>query len=477
MLMTFPKVLTAALFAGVFAIQAHTPQRFEPKQLQEDFRIARQALEEGHSGLYRYTQKAELDRRFEAALKSLDHPMNGLEFYRVLTPAVAAVRCGHTTTLLSIDLKTELEKTPLFPFDVKVLGGRVFIFRDFAKGGHLAGREIQAINGMPIPRILRTLLDAAPGDGEIPTGRISWVGRKFKELLFTVMGMQGSFELELCPTATAKREMVEILGLALPTLLQASEQQFPQDQHSKRFAALTFEDQGLIARLKVFNFLDREEDEDGASILKKTFEAIQAKGSKTLILDLRNNGGGEDALGKLLFSYLVETPFLYYDNLLINHTTFSFSKYAEKEVSVPDRMVEARPDGRFNVVGHPNSGLQQANKPAFLGKVLALINGGCFSTTSEFLTQLHDHRRAIFIGEESGGAYYGNTSGSEAVLTLPNSKLRLAIPIMTYYLSVKGVHAPTRGVLPDHPVQPTIEDFLTGRDPEWEHALALARTP
>ena len=169
--------------------------------------------------------------------------------------------------------------------------------------------------------------------------------------------------------------------------------------------------------------MDREEDEDGASILKKTFEAIQAKASTTLILDLRDNGGGEDELGKLLFSYLVEGPFQYYDDLIINRKAFGFSKYAEREVSISDGMVEARPDGRFNMVGHPNSGPQHASQPTFKGRVLVLTNGGCFSTTSELLTQLHDRQRATFIGEESGGGYHGNTSGSEIESGRPPAQL------------------------------------------------------
>ena len=35
------------------------------------------------------------------------------------------------------------------PFDVKVLESRAYIFRDYSKGGTLAGREIQSINGVP----------------------------------------------------------------------------------------------------------------------------------------------------------------------------------------------------------------------------------------------------------------------------------------------------------------------------------------
>ena len=37
----------------------------EPDKLVVDFRLARQALEEGHSGIYRYTAKEKLDGLFD----------------------------------------------------------------------------------------------------------------------------------------------------------------------------------------------------------------------------------------------------------------------------------------------------------------------------------------------------------------------------------------------------------------------------
>ena len=69
-------------------------EKLEPEKLRADFRIARQALEEGHSGIYRYTSKKELDRVFDQAEKSLIRPMSTLEFYRVLAPVVPVIKCG-----------------------------------------------------------------------------------------------------------------------------------------------------------------------------------------------------------------------------------------------------------------------------------------------------------------------------------------------------------------------------------------------
>ena len=470
-------VLLALALASAASAFASPAQQFESKQLREDFQIAREALEQAHGGIYRYTTQAELNRVFDGAQQALDHPMDAMALYRVMSPAVAALRCGHTNVLLSAALRGELEQALLLPLNVKLLDGRLFILRDFANGGALAGREVEAINGVPIAQILANLMARVAGDGDITTGRAETVGRQFKEILFTQMGMQGSFELALHAIDAGARDVVRLRGQTLPALRQAALAQFPQDQHSKRFTELSFFDEGRIARLNVYNFIDEEEDEDGATLLKKIFESIQAKGAHTLIIDLRDNHGGEDALGKLLFSYLVDERFRYYDDLVINRAKYDFAAYAEKSIAIPEQALLARPDGRFNLRAHPNLGLQSPGLPSFRGRVLVLINGGSFSTTAEFITHVHARKRATFIGEESGGGYFGNSSGHAAILVLPNSKLRVVVPLVTYNLAVKAGHAPARGVTPDYPVQPSIQHYLAGTDPAWTLALSLARKP
>src|SRR5207248_5840535 len=85
-------------------------------------------------------------------------------------------------------------------------------------------------------------------------------------------------------------------------------------------------------------------------------------------------------------------------------------------------------------------------------------------------------RQATFIGEESGGAFGGNNSGFEPAITLPNSKLVLQIPLLAYFVDVSDKYPAARGILPDRPVQPTIEDMVGDVDRELEVALSLART-
>ena len=137
----------------------------------------------------------------------------------------------------------------------------------------------------------------------------------------------------------------------------------------------------------------------------------------------------------------MDEPFKYYDDLVINARQFTFQKYTNRTEPLPADLLEVQPNGKYRMVKHPNWGMQQPSKPPFHGKVLILINGGSFSTTSEFLSHAHSRKRATFIGEESGGGYYGNTSGPRLRLTLPHSNVRVGVPLMTYYMAVSGYQA------------------------------------
>ena len=67
-------LLVSAMLAG-----AETTKKFEPEQLREDFRVARQSLEEGHPGsLYLHTKKIELDEISREGRQKVLEPPHGL---------------------------------------------------------------------------------------------------------------------------------------------------------------------------------------------------------------------------------------------------------------------------------------------------------------------------------------------------------------------------------------------------------------
>jgi C-terminal processing protease CtpA/Prc len=214
-----------------------------------------------------------------------------------------------------------------------------------------------------------------------------------------------------------------------------------------------------------------------SAFFERVFTEARSGNVSTLILDLRDNGGGEDELGRVLFSYFADQPFRYYRDLVVNKLSFSFFKYVPDREPLPanvHEMVKPGVDGKYHLVGHPNWGIQQPAAPHFGGKVVVLMNGGSFSTTCEFLSTLHNHGGATFVGEESAGGYYGNTSGAAVSVVLPNSKLILPVQLVGYYLAIEGNAMGAHGIRPDYHVEYSIDDVLAGSDRAMEIALRLA---
>jgi C-terminal processing protease CtpA/Prc len=280
-------------------------------------------------------------------------------------------------------------------------------------------------------------------------------------------------------SGTNQSEKVHVAGLEHDELVKKSKALYPRDHGPKQFAQLDFLDNGQIAHLTYSEF--GVNVEEGKAFMKQSFEAIHAKASRALILDVRGNGGGESELGALLFSYLVGEPFKYFDDIIMTKNSgmrYSFAKYADdgRDYVVPPGLAELRADGKFHQIEDSLLGLQQPSKPTFTGPVYILIDGGCLSTTAEFLTEVHVHHRATFIGEESAGCYYGPNSPTVRI-TLPNTKLGIFIPLLAGYMSVGSnpEHDPARGIIPDFPVTRTIPDLLAGVDRDFELALKQAR--
>jgi C-terminal processing protease CtpA/Prc len=292
--------------------------------------------------------------------------------------------------------------------------------------------------------------------------------------------MHSPYEVTVWDAKENREATVHLEGKELPRLQEAARAKFPQDQRDETAGEFKLKDEGKIAVMKINGFggfVDTAHKKSLTEFYRESFGAMNERGTKSLILDLRDNGGGEDELGKLLLSYLLDEPFRYYDDLVINARQFTFQKYTNHPDPLPANLLEVQPDGKYRMVKHPNWGMQQPTKPPFHGNVLILINGGSFSTTSEFLSHAHFHKRATFIGEESGGGYYGNTSGPSLRLTLPHSNVQVGVPLMTYYMAVSGYQAKAHGVLPDCPVEYTIDELLTGEDKEMALAFELARKP
>src|SRR5262245_4962891 len=110
MLCAIPILATAVFtaktinFTGI-GLRAHAAG-LTPDETQADFDLMRKALEEAHTGLYRYSTKSQMDRMFDAQRVKLNRPMTNVEFLAVVSETLAQIRCGHTGAMPDAELQT-----------------------------------------------------------------------------------------------------------------------------------------------------------------------------------------------------------------------------------------------------------------------------------------------------------------------------------------------------------------------------------
>ena len=180
--------------------------------------------------------------------------------------------------------------------------------------------------------------------------------------------------------------------------------------------------------------------------------------------------------GAMLVSYLTDKPFRYFDRIhakTIEPTFKDHANWTEDRTSQLQKETTPNPSGGY-FVNHKGVNVQEPGKYPFLGKVFILIDGGVFSTAADFCAVTHHLKRATFIGEETGGGYYGNNSGALARVTLPNSKFQLRLPLYEYWNAVPGYEGIRRGTIPHHAVVTKTADLLVGIDKPLNVALNLA---
>jgi hypothetical protein len=100
----------------------------------------------------------------------------------------------------------------------------------------------------------------------------------------------------------------------------------------------------------------------------------------------------------------------------------------------------------------------------FYGKTYVLISPVTYSGGSEFSNMMYTQDLAIFVGQETGGGYYGNTSGYGKKLVLPNTKIKVSIPALQFVMNVKPKLPFGRGVIPHYEVIPTFEEYINGEN-------------
>lgn len=476
----------------------------EPPQLKSDFALFRLALEEAHPALYRHTTEREMDAEFARAEATLTGPMTILQFHNVLAPVLAAIKDGHTdfTHFQGDEISAVINSAKLFPLALKFESTRGFVVLNQGLDDRVKpGMELLAINGQSLKEILQRILPNLSQDGDVRTGQMWHLGfnrgfsrfrglstRSFNVSYRLYIGDPASFETTLRDPRTQEINVVQLAGVPIADAADNAEKNPVNRAVLAGISALR-----ALGRQQTIRYLDGEDTailipgfqprETFPGFLEKAFAQLRSKGTKNLIVDMRGNGGGFDVYPGLLFSYLTSKEFRTNEPSYMKTFQPSFRQYTDlRDIDpVTDTYFGSAagiwkpgPNGGWLMTEkYPMVGERKPSENHFDGTVYVLMDGGSFSAASAFCATTDFYKRAIFIGEETGGVG-GGAGGADIGPTLPESHLHVNIPMEAEF----GVadKSNRRGTLPAHAVTQTVDDFAKGRDTVLEFTRELIRS-
>ena len=135
-----------------------------------------------------------------------------------------------------------------------------------------------------------------------------------------------------------------------------------------------------------------------------------------------------------------------------------------------------RTDGSYErkpSAGHGLMAYKKEPENKFNGRVYVIIGPVTYSGGSEFCNMMYTNDLATFVGQETGGGYFGNTSGYSQELLLPNSKIEIDIPALQFMMNVKPKLPFGSVVKPDHKVVPTYEEYVNCENASQKYILEI----
>ena len=490
------KVLIILLFVTVTTIAQEEKilKTFTKKELLSDYDLAISSLKEAHAGIYWYNSIAQLDSIFANERGKIKEGMNSYEFFRIMSKIVAITKEGHCRIGSSRDVGEYFnKKSMMIPVIVKMLNGKLFVLNNI-ENNKTKGLVITKINNEPVKKIINTIFSYSSkfADGFIETGKIRYSidYSKFTYNYTDYFKNNSTYELELYNPKNDKTKTIKVNAVSYQEFRDIESQiEYPE---FKNPIELHIDYKKSIAQLFIHSFRHTYYDENGdetiafdvfSSKIDSVFKAIQKSNVKNLIIDVRNNGGGTEGYEDYVFSYLTNKSYSKYEYVQTNAFSFSFLNYTQHNTFKKQEIFENDMKKEFSL---ENDGrylrkkdfmkVESPKTNPFKGNTYVLISGKTYSGGSEFAGLLKDKTNAVFIGEETGGGFYGQTSGFGLVLTLPNTKTKIKIPLLKFVTNFESEDIPFgRGIIPSYKIQPTFHDFINKIDTEMEFTLDLIK--
>lgn len=478
-------LLLAAISCNSIKRSYYDPaKRFSSQELREDFSILQKTLKANHPSLYWYSSQDSVDNFFSAAYKGFNDSLTEQQFRKRVSWVINKIHCGHTVVRPSKAYSKyySRQKIKSFPLLLKVWKDSAVVITNLLKDTIVKqGTIVTQINGVPVDRIVDSMCQLISSDGYSDIFKYQVISFNFPAFYKYTYGLDSMYTIQYTDSTGKLNEKTYKNFDSKADSLNSSQSTLPgfltkkQLRQYKLYSErkLDFDSSSNTAIIAVNTF------SKGRLIrfFHRSFKKIRQQRIKNIVLDLRLNTGGSVMACTRLSQYLINRPFHVSDTVAAFSRSFPYKKYTKPwfiywlNMQLSGRRMK---DGRIHFRYFEKHLFKPKTKNHFNGNIYILTGGYTFSAATLTASNLKGQKNVTIVGEETGGGAYGNSAMLLSGIILPNTGLRIALPLFRMVLDAsrkKDGH----GVLPDVEVKPSSEFIKKGADAKLEKAMQLIR--
>lgn len=452
-------------------------KKLPAEKVKEDIVLLKKILEANHPSLYWFTPKDSLDYFFESAYQNLPDSLNEIQVKNKVASIVSKIRCGHTSVRFSQDFSTHTQQHqyPMFPLFLKAWDDSLVVLANAFEKDTIfkRGTIITSINGKNNRAILDSIFQFISTDGYSENYKNQSVSLNFPAWYKTCIGLDSVYTITyidssgkeavttiknftpIIDTTLKKENLKKATTLAKPTRKERRQSRIL----SKRSMQIDTSINTAYIKLNTFSNARLR------SFFKNSLQIIQEKNIENVVIDLRQNGGGSMAITKRFLQYFADKPFKFADTVAAISRTFPHRKYI-KEWGLywfpMNFLAHKEADNLIHFRRFEQHYFKPKSKYHFNGNLFLIQGGYTFSAATMFISTLQGQSNVTVVGEETGGGFYGNSAVHIPTIVLPNSKLRISLPM---YRMVMNKNRPKgRGIIPDIVIPPSSNAIKEGVD-------------
>jgi C-terminal processing protease CtpA/Prc len=487
-------IILLALFSscGVSKSSFSPGKKYSLQQVQKDYSLYREILQEHHPSLYWYTSKDSMDLFFSIGQQRLKDSMTEPQFRKVLNYVTAKINCGHTSVRSSkawSKYSDTVRLGKMFPLSMKIWDDTMVVTTNLNRKDSLLkrGTVITKIDGKTEQVIVDTLFDYLSTDGYNRTNKNQTLsGRGFFGSLYTSLyGLSEKYTIEyLDRFGQAKTTIVPAYNPATDTMNRSAIRpvsSIPQPSRKERKQ----QELNNVRLLKIDSvnhtaMMDLSSFGRGYGLrafFRNSFRVLRKINITHLIIDVRNNGGGTVNYSTLLSRYLSDHPFRICDSL------YAIRKKSPREHSIQNHFwnklfitffTRKRSDGYYHFGYFERHYFKPKPGNHYDGNVYILTGGNSFSATTLFLSAVIKQDNVTVVGEETGGGSYGNTAWLIPDVTLPETGVRFRLPLFRMVID-KNFPKTGKGVQPEVEAKPTVDAIRRGADFKLDKVMEMIK--